>query len=126
MKVNKISNQTFSAKLLGDYKDIIKMAVDNGFTNKGIKSALSKIQKACPSENDKVYLYHKKVYRFDNYGFENMGIRSGVKVFKDGKTLELNVDPRTISSKYLLSLMALKVEQLASGKIKPDEMIKIF
>ena len=126
MAIQKIT-PSFRATLKGDYKDIIKMSASNGLSDKEIKSAIKEIHRACPKREDRVYLYYRNVYRITGHGDseEIVGTRSGIKIAKDGKVLELNVNPNVIP-KYLFPLMALRVKQLASGEIKPDDAIKIY
>ena len=125
MAIQKI-NQSFGATLKGNYKDIIKMSVNDGLSDKQIKKAITEIHKICPNKNDNVYFYYRPVYKSTFFGDEYLGIRSGIKVSKDSKVMELNVNPKCVKAKYLFPLMALKVKQLVTGKIKPEETVKIY
>ena len=126
MAIQKI-NQSFGATLKGNYQDIIKLSLQNGLSDKVFKKSLAEIHKVCPDKNDRVYLYYRPMYKFAESGsFNYAGIRSGIKVAKDGKVMELNVNPKQMSLKYLFPLMALKVKQLVTGKIQPDETIKLY
>lgn len=126
MAIQKI-NPSFNATLKGDYKKIIKISADKGLKDKYIKMALREIHQACPKEEDRVYLYYRVREGLDETGEMCIsGFRSGIKVAKDGKVLELNVNPKSIPRKYLFPIMAMRVKQLVSGKIKPSEAIELY
>ena len=124
MAIQKIT-PSFGATLKGDYKEIIKISSSNGLSGSEINNALREIHSVCPQKSDNVYLYYRNVYRVGYDCDEYAGIRSGIKVYKDGKVQELNVNPN-ILPKYLFPVMALRVKQLVTGKINPDETIKIY
>ena len=121
MAIQKI-NQSFCATIKGNYKDVISLSAKNGLSDKYIKHSLAEIHKACPNAEDKVYLYYRDVYKTGFFSSNvYLGKRCGIKVAKDGEVLELNINPNTVKAKYLLPLMALRVKQLVSGEVEPDE-----
>ena len=117
------TNINFGATIKGDVHTLIKNAVRKGLSKNLINSSFDMIHNACPKKEDKVYLYCRKRYgMWDIYE----GIRSGVKVYKDGVLLEKNIDPRAQSPKYLFHKFAITVKNLVSGKIKPDDTVKLY
>ena len=115
------NNVYFGAILKGNAENLIKTCKDAGLKNDGVKDALNIIHEACPKDN--VYLYYREVHdMFDEY----VGIRSGIKVVRNGKVLEKNINPNSIGAKYLLHKFAYTVRDLVSGNIKPDERIDIY
>ena len=126
MAIQKI-NPSFRASLRGDSEKIIKTAMEYGFNNSGVKKALNIINTVCPKSDDRVYLYYNLRQRIGERGnFETAGIRSGVKVAKDGVVLEKNVDPRGLNPKYLLYKFAIPEKRLVNGEIQPDKTVKLF
>ena len=125
MAIQKV-NTSFGASLRGDSTKIIRNAIKNGLDNEGVKKALGIINQACPKKEDRVYLYYRDMRKIGFSLDEYAGIRSGIKVAKDGKVLEKNLDPRDINPKYLLYKFALTVRDLVTGKIQPDETIKLY
>ena len=125
MAIQKV-NTSFGASLRGDSTKIIRNAIKNGLDNEGVKKALGIINQACPKKEDRVYLYYRDMRKIGFSLDEYAGIRSGVKVAKDGKVLEKNIDPRGINPKYLLYKFAQTVRDLVTGKIQPDETVKLY
>ncbi|MBQ7450100.1 hypothetical protein IJS77_01685 [bacterium] len=122
MPINKI-NTSFCATIKGDQANIIKLSMRNGLSKEQLRNDIKIIHNACPKTEDKVYLYYRD--RYDIY--ENFkGVRSGVKVFKDGVLLEKNIDPRDTNPKFLLHKFATTVRDLVSGAIQRDETVKLY
>lgn len=122
MAIQKIT-PSFRATLKGNSTNLIKTCVNAGLNNAQVKNALNVIHRVCPKKEDNVYLYYREMYNiFEDY----VGMRSGIKVVKDGKVMEKNIDPYEVKPKYLLNKFASNVRDLVSGKIKPDETIKIY
>ena len=122
MTIQKI-NTTFRATIKGNPENLVKLGIERGLTETQIKSSFDIINKSCPKKEDKVYLYYRNLY--DIFG-EFAGTRSGVKVFKDGVLYEKNIDPNKLYPKYLLNKFAITVRDLVSGKIQPDETVKLY
>ena len=126
MAIQKV-NLSFKADFRGQCADIIKNAVKNGLTDKGVKASVDLINSVCSGTRDRVYMYYKPVYKgVMSYNKTYLGMRSGVKVAKGSEILEKNVDPRGISPKYLFHKFALTIKRLVNGEIKPDETVKLF
>ena len=118
------TNTSFGATLKGDSIRLFR----NGLDDKCIKRALKIINNACPKKEDSVYLYYRNRYKINclTGADDFVGIRCGVKVAKDGKVLEKNIDPNKINPKHLLYKFALTLKKLVSGEIQPDETVKLY
>lgn len=116
MKVNPTSNVVFRADLRGEVDKVIRISKAAGLKDAAVKKAMAKIHEMCPKKDDRVYFYFRKYEVDPDFPPMNPVVRSGVKVFKDGKIFELNIDPRKISQKSLLSRMVKGVSDLLSGK----------
>ena len=126
MAIQKV-NMSFKADFRGQCAEIIKNAVKNGMTNNGVKTSIDLINTVCPGNNNRVYMYCRPVYKgIMSCNKEFIGMRSGVKVVKDGKIMEKNVDPRGRNPKDLFHKFAITVKRLVNGEIQPDENIKLF
>ena len=122
MTIQKI-NTYFGATIKGDIQTLTRTSIRRGLSKNQIKSSFDIINNVCPKKEDKVYLYYRNMY--DIFG-EFAGTRSGVKVFKDGVLYEKNIDPNKLYPKYLLNKFAITVRDLVSGKIQPDETVKLY
>jgi len=122
MKINSVA---FKSYRTNELKKVIDISRKCGLSEQGVKVLLNEVKKVCPKKEDKVFFYFRKYYPND-YSFKPATIRSGVKVVKDGKTMELNIDPKKFQPKDLLQEMVMGVKKLVKGEVKPDEKTMFY
>ena len=125
MKVSKINNnQSFNARLCGDYRQVIAISKEGGMPTKAIARLLKEVHNVLPNKKDRVFFIFRKPTHEDYWG--NFKIRSQVEILKEGDTLnqqglKANVYPFKREPKMLLEDFVETLKKLVKGEINPEK-----
>ena len=123
MEISKISNnQSFNARLCGDYRQVIAVSKEGGLSGKAVERLLNEVQNVLPNKKDRVFFIFRKVSDMDYFNYGNkLKFRSMVEILKDGDKFNLqglraNVYPFKGEQKDLLAEFVNTLKNLSKVK----------